>query len=106
MGTLYHLRNPFYALEELSHRADWAIVSTKIAQVTPKKLPIDEEPLAYLLDSREANNDTTNYWILSATALPGFLIGRAGLLSVMNVSDREPIQIRWIQMRISVCLFW
>ena len=69
LGTLYHLKNPYYVLESLASRADWCILSTRIARVTPRGTPIEEEPVAYLLGAREANNDPTNYWIFSAAGL-------------------------------------
>src|ERR1035438_9200236 len=77
LGTLYHLRNPFYVLENLALHADWCVLSTRIAQVTPRGTRIDEEPVAYLLNAREANNDPTNYWIFSAAGLLR-LASRAG----------------------------
>jgi hypothetical protein len=70
LGTLYHLKNPFYVLEKLAEHSDWCIVSTRIAQVTPRaRIRIDAEPVAYLLASREANNDPTNFWIFSPAGL-------------------------------------
>ncbi|MEN6534128.1 MAG: hypothetical protein ABFD89_10730 [Bryobacteraceae bacterium] len=77
LGTLYHLKNPFYVLEELARRADWCLLSTRIAQTTPRGTRLEEEPLAYLLDTREANDDPTNYWIFSAAGLLQ-LLRRAG----------------------------
>ena len=69
LGTLYHLKNPYYVLENLAWHADWCVLSTKIAQITPRQTHIEEDPVAYLLDAREANNDPTNYWIFSPTGL-------------------------------------
>ena len=77
LGTLYHLKNPYYVLENLASHADWCVLSTRIAQVTPHQTPIEEEPVAYLLDTREANNDPTNYWIFSPAGLLRLLC-RAG----------------------------
>jgi len=77
LGTLYHLKNPYYVLENLAARADWCVLSTRIAQVTPHQTRIEEEPVAYLLDTREANNDPTNYWIFSPAGLLR-LLSRAG----------------------------
>jgi tRNA (mo5U34)-methyltransferase len=74
LGTLYHLKNPFYVLEKLAAAADWCVVSTRIAQVTPgAKARIEAEPVAYLLAPREVNNDPTNFWIFSATGLSRLL---------------------------------
>ncbi|HXN46629.1 MAG TPA: hypothetical protein VN893_08300 [Bryobacteraceae bacterium] len=77
LGTLYHLKNPYYVLENLAAHADWCVLSTRIAQVTPDQTSIEQEPVAYLLDPREANNDPTNYWIFSPAGLLR-LLARAG----------------------------
>lgn len=70
LGTLYHLKNPYHVLETLAASSDWCILSTRIAQVAPHtRVHIDTEPLAYLLDRREANNDPTNFWIFSPAGL-------------------------------------
>src|SRR6266850_2534846 len=36
LGTLYHLKNPYYILEKLAIQTHWCVLSTRIAQVTPK----------------------------------------------------------------------
>ena len=69
-GVLYHLKNPFQALEILASRARYCLLSTRIAQYTPgSKTRIKDEPLAYLLNPRETNDDPTNYWIFSEAGL-------------------------------------
>jgi tRNA (mo5U34)-methyltransferase len=78
LGTLYHLRNPFYVLETLAGKAAYCIFSTRIAQVTFNTgINIESEPLAYLLDPRETNNDPTNFWIFSEAGLMR-LLARTG----------------------------
>jgi tRNA (mo5U34)-methyltransferase len=70
LGLLYHLKNPFYVLEELARHAAYCVVSTRIAAETPDgRSTMEGQPLAYLLDERETNNDPTNFWIFSETAL-------------------------------------
>ncbi|MDP8982134.1 MAG: class I SAM-dependent methyltransferase [Acidobacteriota bacterium] len=69
LGVFYHLKNPFYALETLAARARYCLFSTRIARRTPSGTRIKDEPLAYLLDSEECNNDSTNFWVFSETAL-------------------------------------
>jgi tRNA (mo5U34)-methyltransferase len=70
LGTLYHLKNPYGALETLAFKAAWCILSTRIAQTTRKgRTRIESEPLVYLADGREIANDATNYWIFSFPAL-------------------------------------
>lgn len=91
LGTLYHLKNPFYVMERLAEAAAYCVLSTRIAQVTPDRaFPMESEPVAYLLGAREANNDPTNFWIFSYTGLRR-LIERTGwlLVSERRVGCRE-----------------
>jgi tRNA (mo5U34)-methyltransferase len=76
-GVLYHLKNPYYVLEALAHRARYCLLSTRVARQTPQGTPMREESLAYLLAAEESNNDATNYWIFSETALRR-LVERSG----------------------------
>jgi tRNA (mo5U34)-methyltransferase len=69
LGLLYHLKNPFLVLERLAERAELCFVSTRVAQQTPDGTEIAGQPVAYLLDPAEANNDATNFWIFSETGL-------------------------------------
>lgn len=96
LGILYHLKNPFYALEQLAKSSRHIVLSTRIAQyVAPaptglivdvinrvgQYLPvvnrgdvsIEHSSLAYLVDDYECNNDPTNFWIFSATGLKRIL---------------------------------
>jgi len=69
-GVLYHLKNPIYLLEELSMRAKYCLLSTRIARLTPDhKTELSDIPAAYLVGDRETNDDCTNYWIFSAAGL-------------------------------------
>ena len=69
-GVLYHLKNPIYALETLSTRAKYCLLSTRIARLTPDhKTELSEIPVAYLVGERETNDDCTNYWIFSDAGL-------------------------------------
>jgi len=69
LGILYHLKNPYYALETLSHMTNNLIVSTRIAKYTKNGSRISDIPVAYLLAPDESNNDQTNYWIFSMKGL-------------------------------------
>jgi hypothetical protein len=82
MGILYHLKNPFYFLEQLSKSAMYAIISTRIMrwsgpaeqQITGShsrgtRQLMEHLPVAYLLGPNECNNDRTNYWIFSDAGL-------------------------------------
>ncbi len=78
LGTLYHLKNPFHALEALASRARYLVLSTRIARYTPgRRTDLGGEPVAYLLDEGEANSDWTNFWIFSDAGLRR-LLHRAG----------------------------
>jgi tRNA (mo5U34)-methyltransferase len=78
LGTLYHLKNPFYALEALSKHARYCFLSTRVARWSADKtVRLDNIPVAYLLDARECNADVTNYWIFSPRGLT-LLADRAG----------------------------
>jgi tRNA (mo5U34)-methyltransferase len=70
LGILYHLRNPYYALQHLAERSRYALVSTRIARVTADGVVrLDDAPVAYLVHPTETNNDSTNYWIFSLSGL-------------------------------------
>jgi tRNA (mo5U34)-methyltransferase len=69
LGVLYHLKNPYLALETLANQSRYCVLSTRVADVTKSGLPIKDQPLAYLLDHRETNNDPTNQWIFSPAGL-------------------------------------
>ena len=90
LGILYHLKNPFYILESLSHISKYLVVSTRVARFTTDGTAISKSPLAYLLGPDESNNDATNYWIFSDTGLRR-LFDRCGwkILEMMSVGDTE-----------------
>lgn len=109
LGILYHLKNPFYALEALSKSARYCLISTRIARFNQKAAKNENEPgtqnssnrvefrdipVAYLLDEREANNDSTNFWIFSDAGLRRVL-ARTGwqildYISLGNITDSDP----------------
>jgi len=70
LGLLYHLKNPFYALETLSRVSRFMLLSTRIArQFSANGIDISNVPAGYLLNAQEANNDPTNYWIFTEAGL-------------------------------------
>jgi hypothetical protein len=97
LGVLYHLKNPFQALEILSKRARYCLLSTRIAEFTPGRgARIKDQPLAYLLSPGEANNDKSNYWIFSEQGLRR-LIERSGwelceFLTIGCIEGSDPVQ--------------
>jgi hypothetical protein len=78
LGILYHLKNPFNALEKLASSAKFCFLSTRIARHTPDgNLNFANLPMAWLVDADECNHDPTNYWIFSPAGL-NRLTHRAG----------------------------
>jgi 2-polyprenyl-3-methyl-5-hydroxy-6-metoxy-1,4-benzoquinol methylase len=70
LDVLYHLKNPYYALELLSRHARFCFLSTRVARVTPE---MRNTPLAYLVDADELNRDATNFWTFSEAVLKRLL---------------------------------
>ncbi len=78
LGLLYHLKNPFYALEKLSYAAKYCLLSTRVAKLDPTKAhELENLPVGYLVAPEETNNDPTNFWIFSKTGLAR-LLSRTG----------------------------
>ena len=70
LGILYHLRNPFYVLEELSRRTTHCLLSTRVARRLADGTPLPAgAALAYLLGEDELNQDNSNYFIFSEPGL-------------------------------------
>ena len=70
LGTLYHLKSPFFILEQMSKLSKYCFLSTRITKFAPdKKTNLSDFSLAYLVDETETNNDPTNYWIFTQTGL-------------------------------------
>ncbi len=70
LGTLYHLKNPFFVLEQLSRHARYCFLSTRVAGWSPDHtVELGRVPAAYLLAPDECNQDTTNYWVFSPPGL-------------------------------------
>lgn len=93
-GVLYHLKNPVYLLEELSVRAKYCLVSTRVAKFTPDhRTDLSEIPAAYLVGDRETNDDCTNYWIFSNAGLrrlfdrTGWRVCDIGTVGAVDCSD-------------------
>jgi tRNA (mo5U34)-methyltransferase len=113
LGILYHLKNPFYALEALSKAVRYCLISTRIAKFNRPmsemekttatfhqndRVDLRNVPVAYLLDDLEANNDSTNYWIFSDAGLRRIL-KRSGweildYITVGNSSDSDPASVQ------------
>jgi tRNA (mo5U34)-methyltransferase len=89
LGVLYHLKNPFYVLDNIARISDYCIMSTRIARNFPKlgRIP-DGTACAYLLAADELNQDNTNFWIFSAAGLD-LLLKRSGwrILAEQSAGD-------------------
>jgi hypothetical protein len=78
LGILYHLQNPFYALDKLAQSSKLCLLSTRVARFSPDgKTHFGDLPVAYLVSPTECNNDATNHWIFSPAGLRR-LISRTG----------------------------
>jgi tRNA (mo5U34)-methyltransferase len=106
LGILYHLKNPFGALEGLAHSARYAFVSTRIvrynlaaeakghANLNRERVELRTLPVAYLVAAQETNGDATNYWMFSEAGLRR-LFERTGwdvmdFMTVGNVTASDP----------------
>jgi tRNA (mo5U34)-methyltransferase len=72
LGILYHLKNPYYALEQLARSTKLAALSTRVtAYSAPSgdRTKLASIPVAYLLDPYESNNDWSNFWIFTDAGL-------------------------------------
>ncbi|MBL8176795.1 MAG: methyltransferase domain-containing protein [Bryobacterales bacterium] len=70
LGVLYHLKNPFFALETMAKHSRYLLLSTRIAGRFPGILqPMASVPAAYLVAEDEMNRDNSNFWIFTEAAL-------------------------------------
>jgi tRNA (mo5U34)-methyltransferase len=91
LGILYHLKNPFYALERLAKSAKYCLVSTRVFRVAPDGEDLSQINVAYLLGADESENgDATNYWIMTEPCLRR-LLHRTGwdVLEFMTVGETQ-----------------
>jgi tRNA (mo5U34)-methyltransferase len=107
LGVLYHLKNPYFFLEQLALRVEHMLLSTRVARfniavgtsrASPEgqnaiRVDLSTIPAAYLVDPGETNNDPTNYWIFSLAGLRRIL-GRTSweIIEFMTVgaTDSDP----------------
>jgi 2-polyprenyl-3-methyl-5-hydroxy-6-metoxy-1,4-benzoquinol methylase len=68
LGILYHLRSPLSFLRGLALIAERMVVSTRVATHFGG-VAMGDLSAAYLLKSREANDDPTNYWVFTPKGL-------------------------------------
>jgi len=89
LGTLYHLKNPYYVLENLASHADWCVLSTRIAQVTAHQTPLRRIPsLICSIPGRPTTiRPITGY--SPRLDCSGFYPGRDGRCLVTSGSDHD-----------------
>ena len=109
LGILYHLKNPYLALESLAKQARYAFISTRVTrfnvapgaegtEVNPNRIELRDAPVAYLVGSDETNNDATNFWMFSEAGLRRIL-QRCGwdildFMTLGNVQDSDPATVQ------------
>jgi hypothetical protein len=98
LGVLYHLRNPFYALEEIARRTSRCLLSTRLARRFPDGSTMPPNvAMAYLLDERELNDDDSNYFIFSEAGLRVMLKRThwdlREFMNVGNVAESDPVRL-------------
>lgn len=98
LGILYHLKNPFLAMEQLAQICQRCIISTRVTRFAPDRArDISDLSLAYLVDDFELNGDPTNFWIFTETGLSR-LFARSGwkvvsAVSVGDISSSDPVSM-------------
>ncbi len=91
LGILYHLKNPFYALEQLAGVSRQMLLSTRVIRFTGATgQEVSGVPVAYLVAPDECNNDATNFWLFSETGLHQ-IVSRAGweVTEYITYGDKE-----------------
>jgi SAM-dependent methyltransferase len=103
LGILYHLKNPYAALESLAQHARYAFISTRVTrfnvaaggagpanEFNQQRVDMQGVPAAYLVGDSECNNDATNFWMFTNAGLRR-LLSRTGwdVLDYANFGDTE-----------------
>jgi tRNA (mo5U34)-methyltransferase len=66
LGVLYHLRNPYLAIERLGQLCDHLIVGTWVMDCLPdRRRIVEDDQVVFLLEDRQLADDPTNYWIFT-----------------------------------------
>jgi tRNA (mo5U34)-methyltransferase len=98
LGVLYHLKNPFQVMELLARHSTYCVCSTRLMRQLPDGSTIPaHSPIAYLLEAYELNDDSSNYWILSESALRR-IISRTGwgvsaFFTLGDCESSDPVSI-------------
>ena len=83
LGILYHLKNPYYILEQLAAHTNYCFLSTRVTKLDgTRQVTMEQIPAAYLVAPQETNNDGSNFWIFT----------RAGLLRILDRTGWEVLR--------------
>jgi SAM-dependent methyltransferase len=70
LGLLYHLKNPYGALETLAGAARYCLLSTAVTRFAPgQQSDVSALPAAFLAGPGGLRGDETNYWIFTEGGL-------------------------------------
>lgn len=110
LGILYHLKNPFYILEQLSHQSRFMFISTRIAKYAPDGTDIQNASVGYLLGHGESENgDLSNFFIFSEKGLKNLLV-RSGwqIMNYMSVGSEnsDPHSVSNDERAFCLCESW
>jgi SAM-dependent methyltransferase len=89
LGVLYHLENPVQVLRWLAQRAEYVLLSTRVARFSPAGQALEPAPVAYLTDEAELNNDNSNFWIFTPAGLRRLLRRAGWSLLAMDLRGAE-----------------
>src|SRR4029079_1168104 len=101
LGILYHLKNPYLALESLARQARYAFISTRVTrfnvaagaegpQVNSSRIELRDATVAYLAEPSETSSDVTSFWMCSEAALRRILKRRGwDILDFMTVGNTK-----------------
>jgi hypothetical protein len=109
VGLLYHLKNPYSAIEKVGQLCDHLIVGTWVADCLPdRRKIIKDEQIVFLLNDRQLAADPTNYWIFTPRSLR-VLVERCGwqvlaeqlVTNPMEDTTTKPVSLRerWLARR-------
>ncbi len=90
VGVLYHLKNPYSAIEKMGEVCDHLVVGTWVADCLPdRRRFIEDEQVVFLLQDRQLAEDPTNYWIFTRRSFR-VLVERAGWHILAELSLTNP----------------
>ena len=99
VGVLYHLKNPYAAIEKLRRLCDHLVVGTWVMDCLPKRWRmVADDQVVFLLGDRQLADDPSNYWIFTPRSFR-VLVERSGWRVVAEhvvTKDEVPRHERWL----------